>query len=77
MDQRGSFMAAVAAGPVFRLLGKADMGSAEFPEAGTGLVDGELAYRQHTGGHTTGPNWPTFLAFADRYIKTKGPGEGK
>ena len=77
VDQRGSFMAAVAAGPVFRLLGKADMGSAEFPEAGTGLVDGELAYRQHTGGHTTGPNWPTFLAFADRYIKIKGPGEGK
>jgi hypothetical protein len=33
------------------------------------LTDGELAFRQHKGGHTTGPNWPTFLAFADRYIK--------
>jgi hypothetical protein len=34
-----------------------------------GLIDGDLAFRQHRGGHTTGPNWPTFLAFADRYIK--------
>ena len=69
VDQRGSFMAAVAAGPVFRLLGKKDLGTSEFPEVETGLTDGELAFRQHKGGHTTGPNWPTFLAFADRYIK--------
>jgi len=32
-------------------------------------MDGEIAFRQHSGGHTTGPNWPTFLAWADRYIK--------
>ncbi len=69
VDQRGSFMAAVAAGPVFRLLGKKDLGTSEFPEVETGITDGELAFRQHKGGHTTGPNWPTFLAFADRYIK--------
>ena len=71
VDQRGSFMAAVAAGPVFRLLGKKDLGTSEFPEVETPIVDGELAFRQHKGGHTTGPNWPTFLAFADRYIKLK------
>jgi len=35
----------------------------------TGLTDGEIAFRQHSGGHTTGPNWPTFLTFASRYIK--------
>jgi hypothetical protein len=69
VDQRGSFMAAVAAGPVYRLLGKKDLGTSEFPEIETGLTAGELAFRQHRGGHTTGPNWPTFLAFADRYIK--------
>ncbi len=69
VDQRGSFMAAVAAGPVFRLLGKKDLGTSEFPEVETSIIDGELAFRQHKGGHTTGPNWPTFLAFADRYIK--------
>jgi hypothetical protein len=71
VDQRGSFMAAVAAGPVFRLLGKKDLGTSEFPKVETGLTDGDLAFRQHKGGHTTGPNWPTFLAFADRYIKVK------
>lgn len=71
VDQRGSFMAAVAAGPVFRLLGKKDLGTSEFPEVETGITDGDLAFRQHKGGHTTGPNWPTFLAFADRYIKVK------
>jgi hypothetical protein len=71
VDQRGSFMAAVAAGPVYRLLGKKDLGTAEFPEPEAGLTDGDLAWRQHRGGHTTGPNWPTFLAFADRYIKAK------
>ena len=48
-------MAAVAAGPVFRLLGKKDLGTSEFPPVETGLVDGELAFRQHRGGHTTGP----------------------
>jgi hypothetical protein len=69
VDQKGSFMAAVAAGPVFRLLGKKDLGTSTFPPAETGLIDGELAFRQHSGGHTTGPNWPTFLAFADRYIQ--------
>ena len=61
-------MAAVAAGPVFKLLGKKDLGTSEFPPVETGLIDGELAFRQHRGGHTTGPNWPTFLAFASRYI---------
>jgi hypothetical protein len=74
VDQRGSFMAAVAAGPVFRLLGKKDLGTDEFPAVETGLTDGDLAFRQHKGGHTTGPNWPPFLEFADRYIKVKnGP----
>jgi hypothetical protein len=64
-------MAAVAAGPVFKLLGKKDLGTTEFPPVETALIDGELAYRQHRGGHTTGPNWPTFLTFADRYIKSR------
>jgi hypothetical protein len=70
VDQRGSFMAAVAAGPVFRLLGKKNLGTSEFPPVETALVDGELAWRQHSGGHTTGPNWPTFLGWVGRYIKS-------
>jgi len=62
-------MAAVAAGPVYRLLGKKDLGTSEFPAVETALIDGDLAFRQHAGGHTTGPNWPTFLEFAGRYIR--------
>jgi lysophospholipase L1-like esterase len=68
VDQRGSFMAAAAAGPVYRLLGKKGLGTDVFPPIETALVDGELAFRQHSGGHTTGPNWSTFLAWASRYI---------
>ncbi len=73
VDQKGSFMAAAAAGCVFRLLGKKDLGTSEFPPVETALVDGELAFRQHGGGHTNGPNWPAFLEFAERYIKSPRP----
>jgi hypothetical protein len=68
IDAKGMFMAAAAAGPVYRLLGLKDLGTSEFPPEQTGLLDGDIAWRQHEGGHTTGPNWPTFLAFAERYI---------
>jgi hypothetical protein len=69
VDGRGMFMAEVAAGSVYRLLGKKDLGTSEFPPMETPLIDGELAYRQHSGGHTPAPNWPAFLTFAGRYIK--------
>ncbi|HEY0437068.1 MAG TPA: acetylxylan esterase, partial [Phenylobacterium sp.] len=64
VDARGMFLAAAAAGPVYRLLGAKDLGTEVFPPIGTPLVSGDLAFRQHSGGHSTGPNWPTFLAFA-------------
>lgn len=69
VDPKGMFIAAVAAGPVYRLLGKRDLGTSEFPSIGTALIDGDIAYRQHEGGHTPGPNWPTFLEFAARYFE--------
>lgn len=67
VDQRGSFMATVAAGPVYRLLGKKDLGTTEYPPQEKAVISGDLAFRQHAGGHTTGPNWETFLEFAARY----------
>jgi hypothetical protein len=70
VDAKGMFMAAAAASPVYKLLGKKDMGTTEFPPTGTALIDGDIAYRQHESGHTSGPNWPTFLTFAQRYLKT-------
>ena len=66
LDQKGSFMATVAAGPVFRLLGAKDLGTTEMPPVNTSLLDGELAWRQHDGGHTDGPNWRYFIAWADK-----------
>ena len=75
LDQQGSFMAAVAAGPVFRLLGARDLGTSDdynsekMPPVNTGLLDGHLAWRQHDGGHTDGPNWKHFIPWADRYLR--------
>jgi len=69
VDAKGMFMAAAAAAPVYRLLGKKDMGMTEFPPVGTPLIDGDIAFRQHHNGHSSGPNWPTFLTFAQRYLK--------
>ena len=69
VDAKGMFMAAAAASPVYVLLGKKDLGMTNFPPMETALIDGDLAFRQHSGGHTDAPNWPTFLKFAARYIK--------
>jgi hypothetical protein len=77
IDARGMFMAGVAAAPVYELLGKKGLGTDKFPEEKTALIDGEIAFRQHEGGHTTGPNWPTFLKWADRYLKEPAAKEGK
>jgi hypothetical protein len=68
VDARGMFLAGVHAGPVYELLGKKGLGTKDFPAQETALVDGDVAFRQHAGGHTTGPNWPTFLKFAERYF---------
>ena len=69
VDAKGMFLGGVHAGSVYKLLGKKDLGTIEFPLLETTLTDGEIAFRQHSGGHTTGPNWPTFLNWASRYIK--------
>lgn len=68
VDDKGQFMAEVAAGPVYELLGKNGLGTTEMPPIGTSLVADDLAFRQHEGGHTDAPNWPAFLQFASRYM---------
>ncbi len=79
LDQQGSFMATVAAGPVYRLLGARDLGithdyrTAKMPAVNSGLLDGQLAWRQHDGGHTDGPNWKYFIPWADRFLDHKAP----
>jgi hypothetical protein len=77
LDQQGSYMAAVAAQPVFRLLGAKDLGVSDdymkekMPPVNEGLLDGELAWRQHDGGHTDGPNIEHFLAWANKKLAAK------
>jgi hypothetical protein len=72
-DSKGTFLAEVGAGPVYRLLGKKDLGTTVFPPIETAVIDGSLGFRQHSEGHTPAPNWPTFLTFASRYVK--GPAD--
>lgn len=77
LDQRGSFMAAVAAGVAWKLLGAKDLGvgndyrTAQMPPVNTGLLAGQLAWRQHDGGHTDAPNMKYFIEWADRFIGLK------
>jgi hypothetical protein len=68
VDPKGSFLAAVGAGPVYRLLGAKDLGTTDFPPIDTAIIDGDLGFRQHTAGHTPAPTWPTFLTFASRHF---------
>jgi lysophospholipase L1-like esterase len=74
LDHQGSFMATVAAGAVFRLLGAKDLGvnddyrNAKMPPVNTGLLDGQLAWRQHDGGHIDAPNWKYFIPWADKFF---------
>lgn len=72
VDAQGTFLAGVAAGPVYRLLGKKDLGTSQFPPIDTGILTGDLTFRQHSAGHTPGPNWPYFLDFAERYFRGTG-----
>jgi hypothetical protein len=75
LDHQGSFMAAIAAQPVFRLLGAKDLGRSDnyrtekMPDVNVSLLDGQLAWRQHDGGHTDGPNWKYFLPWADKFFR--------
>lgn len=68
-DPVGMFKACVAASPVYRLLGKAGIDRATMPKPDEALIDGDLAFRMHTGGHFDVLDWPTFLRFADKYFE--------
>lgn len=75
LDQQGSYMATVAAGSVFKLLGARDLGVSNdyltetMPPMLTDMLDGELAWRQHDGGHTDAPNFQYFIPWASKFLK--------
>jgi hypothetical protein len=74
LDQQGSYMATVAAGSVFKLLDAKDISvsnnykTEKMPPVNNGLLDGELAWRQHDGGHTDAPNVKHFIAWANKLM---------
>ena len=69
-DPHGEFLAAVAAGPVYRLVGKKDLGATTGPEIDHPYITGDLGFHYHTGGHAiTASDWNAFLDFADKYFK--------
>ncbi|MGI4739006.1 MAG: alpha/beta hydrolase family protein [Janthinobacterium lividum] len=74
LDQRGSYQATVAAGAVFKLLGAKDLGVSNdyqaeaMPPVLTGQLAGQLAWRQHDGGHTDGPNFQYFIPWASTWL---------
>ncbi|HEX9201092.1 MAG TPA: acetylxylan esterase, partial [Acidobacteriaceae bacterium] len=72
-DVRGTFIAEVAAGAVYKLLGARGLMdengiTSTFPPVGAALITGDLGFRQHSGGHTPAPDYPIFLDFATRYM---------
>ena len=79
LDHEGSFMATVDASRVFKLLGakglevEGDYHTAKMPPVNEGLLGGQLAWRQHDGGHTDGPNWKYFIAWCDKFFNLKTP----
>ncbi len=76
LDQKGSYMATVAAQPVYQLLGAPALGvsddynAAQMPPVNDGLLDGKLAWRQDDGGHTDAPNVKYFIKWADKWMKS-------
>lgn len=65
-DPHGEFLAAVAAEPVYTLLGGAGLGVDEMPAPDVSLTTGDLAFRNHVGGHTDAPDWPVFFEWVAR-----------
>ena len=70
-DPKGEFLACVAAGPVYRLLGKQDLGTDQVPPLNTPILH-TIAYHIRAGKHeVTRFDWDQFLAFADQHLGTR------
>ena len=67
-DPKGEFLAAVAAGPVYHLYGKQDLGTDQWPAAGHPILH-TMGYLMHAGGHGTIPSdWDVFLQFLEMHL---------
>ena len=69
-DPKGEFLAAVAATPVYQLLGRKGLETTTFPAPDRPLLGGDIGWLYHSGPHaTTTEDWHAFLDFADRHLK--------
>jgi hypothetical protein len=68
-DPKGEFLAARAADPVYRLLGKQGLETEQMPPAGTPILH-TVGYYMHAGGHGTIPSdWDQYLAFLKMHLQ--------
>lgn len=67
-DPKGEFLAAVAAGPVYNLLGKKALDTEVWPEAGVPVLN-DLGYFMHEGGHGSMPaDFEIFIKFMKKHF---------
>ena len=67
-DPRGEYLAAVAASPVFKLLGKEGIDAPQMPAAGAPILH-TLGYFMHSGGHGMLPSdWPHIFRFMEMHL---------
>ena len=67
-DPKGEFLAAVAAGPVYKLLGKEDLGTDVWPDAKVPIFH-DLSYYMHDGGHGMVPSdWAIYVEFLKKTL---------
>jgi hypothetical protein len=68
-DPYGEFLAAVAAEPVYELLGKEGLGTDKIPAAGEPLLH-TIGFVMHDGGHGPSPaDFPVFLEFMQMHLQ--------
>ncbi len=68
-DPKGEFLAMVAAGPVYRLLGAQGLETDRMPPLNTPILH-TLAFHYRTSKHDVTPfDWDRFLEFADLHLK--------
>jgi len=68
-DPKGEFLACVAAGPVYKLLGKEELGTDHMPPLNSPIMH-TIGYHYRSGKHeVTAFDWDQFLAFADMQLR--------